>query len=179
MPGVRPGYPVGPLALLDEVAIDLAIRIVDQAIAQEGDAYEVPPGVEILRRMKELGRLGRKTSAGFYEYDAPGGKRLWPGLAAEFPAAAEQPDSATLKERYLYAQALESARCVEDGIIEHAIDADLGSIFGIGYPAWTGGALGYIDTVGVKAFVARADDFAARFGPRFTPPASLREKAAA
>ena len=171
------GMPVGPLALLDELTFDLPLKIVDQAIAEEGDKYVPPAGVRTLRKMRdELGRSGRKTGGGFYDYPGDGKKALWKGLAAHFPVKTDY-DIDELKRRFLYAQAMETARCLEEGVLETPQDADLGAVYGWGFPAWTGGTISYIDTVGIRDFVAQADRLAQTYGPRFLPSAWLRAKA--
>lgn len=172
------GMPVGPLALLDELTFDLPLKIVDQAIAEEGDKYLPPAGVPTLRKMRdELGRSGRKSGAGFYDYPEGGKKHLWKGMADHFPVKHDY-DIEELKQRFLYAQAMETARCLEEGVLETPQDADLGAVYGWGFPAWTGGTISYIDTIGIEKFVAEADKLAQRHGPRFLPSAWLREKAA-
>jgi 3-hydroxyacyl-CoA dehydrogenase/enoyl-CoA hydratase/3-hydroxybutyryl-CoA epimerase len=171
------GMPVGPLALLDEISFDLPLKIVDQAIVEEGDKYAPPAGVKTLRKMRdELGRSGRKSGAGFYDYPEGGKKYLWKGLADHFPVKHDY-DIEELKQRFLYAQAMETARCLEEGVLETPQDADLGAVYGWGFPAWTGGTISYIDTIGIEKFVAEADKLAQRYGPRFMPSAWLREKA--
>ncbi len=171
------GFPVGPLALLDEVTMDLPIKIVEQAIEQEGASYLPPAGMPVMYKMRDLGRTSRKAGAGFYEYPEGASKHLWKGLAEHFPAAAEQPEQAELKTRILFAQAIETARCLEEGVLETAQDGDLGAVFGWGFPAWTGGTLSYIDTIGIAEFVREADRLAQQYGPRFAPSAWLRAKA--
>lgn len=172
------GFPVGPLALLDEVTIDLPIKIVDQAIAQEGGSFVPPAGMPAMYRMRDLGRTSRKAGGAFYDYPEGAPKTLWRGLSDAFPPSADQPEQAELKARFLYAQALETARCLEEGVLETPEDADLGALYGWGFPVWTGGTISYIDTVGIKAFVQEADRLAQRYGPRFAPSAWLREKGA-
>jgi len=172
------GMPVGPLALLDELTLDLPLKIVDQAIAEEGDRYTPPAGTAVMRRMKdEIGRPSRKAGGGFYDYPEGGKKQLWKGLADHFPVKHDY-DLDELKRRFLYAQAMETARCLEEGVLETPQDADLGAVYGWGFPVWTGGTISYIDTVGIEKFVAEADKLAQRYGPRFLPSAWLREKAA-
>ena len=172
------GMPVGPLALLDELSFDLPLKIVDQAIAEEGDKYLPPAGVPTLRKMRdEIGRGGRKTGGGFYDYPEGGKKRLWAGLAEHFPPSGSY-DVGELKKRFLYTQAMETARCLEEGVLETPEDADLGAVYGWGFPQWTGGTISYIDTIGIERFVAEADKLAQLYGPRFLPSAWLRDKAA-
>ena len=171
------GMPVGPLALLDELTFDLPLKIVEQAIEQEGERYIVPAGVSAMKKMSTGGRSGRKSGGGFYEYPAEGGKRLWRGLAEAFPVSDDY-DVAELKQRFLYTQAIETARCLEENVIETSEDGDLGAVYGWGFPAWTGGTLSYIDTVGIAKFVAESDRLAQKFGPRFAPSAWLRDRAA-
>jgi 3-hydroxyacyl-CoA dehydrogenase/enoyl-CoA hydratase/3-hydroxybutyryl-CoA epimerase len=172
------GMPVGPLALLDELTFDLPLLIVDQAIAQEGDKYQIPAGVPTLRKMRdEIGRSGRKSGGGFYEYPEGGQKRLWPGLAEHFPVKHDY-DVKELKQRFLYVQAMETARCLEEGVLMTPQDADIGSVLAWGFPAWTGGTISYIDTIGIAKFVAEADRLAQAYGPRFSPSAWLRDRAA-
>ena len=172
------GMPVGPLALLDELTFDLPLKIVDQAIEQDGDKYQLPAGVPTLRRMRDaFGRAGRKSGGGFYDYPERGGKILWSGLAEHFPSKTGY-DVETLKRRFLYAQAMETARCFEERVLMTPQDADLGAIYGWGFPVWTGGTISYIDTIGVANFVAEADRLAQAYGARFAPSAWLRDRAA-
>ncbi|CAM4197509.1 3-hydroxyacyl-CoA dehydrogenase [Novosphingobium lubricantis] len=174
------GFPIGPLALLDEVTMELPVKIIDEAArdaAMTVNKYTIERGMPVLQRMIALGRGSRKAGGGFYEYPATGGKHLWPGLAQEFPPAAEQPDLEELKKRFLYSQANETAQTLEEGVLETPEDADLGAIYGWGFPAWTGGTLSYIDTVGIATFVAEADRLAQLYGSRFAPSAWLRAKA--
>ena len=175
------GFPIGPLALLDEVTMELPVKIIDEAArdaATTSNKYTIERGMKVLARMIELGRGSRKAGGGFYDYPAEGGKHLWQGLEKEFPPAATQPDQDELKKRFLYSQANETAQTLEEGVLETAEDADLGAIYGWGFPAWTGGTLSYIDTVGIAEFVAEADRLAQLYGSRFAPSAWLRERAA-
>ena len=169
--------PVGPLALLDELTFDLPLKIVEQAIEQDGEKYVLPAGVAVLKAMKAAGRSSKKDGAGFYDYPAEGGKHLWKGLADLFPVSADY-DVAQLKQRFLYTQAIETARCLEENVIETSEDGDLGAVYGWGFPAWTGGTLSYIDTVGIETFVRDCDRLAQLYGPRFAPSAWLRARSA-
>ena len=173
------GMPVGPLVVCDEVTIELQWKITRQSEQDLGRRFVKPAGYDVMKKMVELGRLGRRQGGGYYDYPADGPKRLWPDLRKHWPVAAEQPPVAELIERFLVIEALESARCVEEGVITHAADADIGSIFGIGYPAWTGGALSYIDTVGADAFVKTCARLAKRHGKRFRPSRWLKRRAEA
>ncbi|MCU0976606.1 MAG: 3-hydroxyacyl-CoA dehydrogenase NAD-binding domain-containing protein [Steroidobacteraceae bacterium] len=171
------GLPVGPLAVSDEVTIDLQWSITRQAEADLGPRFTRPVNYDVMQRMVELGRLGRRQGSGFYDYPAGAPKRLWAGLAQQWPVAASQPAVQDLVDRFLYVQALESVRCLEEGVITHPADADLGSVLGVGYPAWTGGVLSFIETVGLREFVARSERLARLYGPRFRPTRRLREQA--
>jgi 3-hydroxyacyl-CoA dehydrogenase / enoyl-CoA hydratase / 3-hydroxybutyryl-CoA epimerase len=171
------GFPIGPLALLDEVTMELPVKILTEALGEEGNTYTIENGMKVLSRMIELGRGSRKAGGGFYDYPADGGKHLWDGLAAEFQVADEQPEQEELKKRFLYSQANETAACLEEGVLETPQDADLGAILGWGFPVWTGGTLSYIDTIGIAEFVRQADRLAQSYGARFAPSTWLRDKA--
>jgi 3-hydroxyacyl-CoA dehydrogenase/enoyl-CoA hydratase/3-hydroxybutyryl-CoA epimerase len=152
------GFPVGPLALLDEVTIELPWKIVKQTEAALGARFERPAAYEVMRRMlEELERPGKRYAKGFYDYPPGGKKRLWPGLAQAFPAARAQPDLQAVKNRLLYIQSLETARCLEEGVLTHPADADVGSLLAWSFPSWTGGTLSLIETVGIGNFVAACD----------------------
>jgi 3-hydroxyacyl-CoA dehydrogenase / enoyl-CoA hydratase / 3-hydroxybutyryl-CoA epimerase len=174
--------PVGPLAVTDEVSLELSYHILQQTKADLGEDYVATPADRVLRLfVEELGRKGKRSGAGFYEYgenQGPRGKRLWPGLREHFPPAAVQPDSGEVRKRLLYAQAIETARCLEENVVTHPADADIGSVFGWGFPPYTGGTLSYIETQGLKTFVAEADLLAEKHGNRFKVPESLRSMAA-
>ncbi|MHB2166845.1 3-hydroxyacyl-CoA dehydrogenase NAD-binding domain-containing protein [Alsobacter sp. R-9] len=174
------GMPVGPLSLNDEVAVDLALRIVRATKTQLGPAAVDPVQERILTAMVEThGRLGRKNGKGFYDYPEKGPKTLWPGLR-DVAGAALDPDTidvAELKHRFLVVQAVEAARTVEEGIVTDPREADVGSILGFGFAPYTGGTLSYIDGMGAKAFVALCEDLASRHGERFAPCALLKEMA--
>jgi 3-hydroxyacyl-CoA dehydrogenase/enoyl-CoA hydratase/3-hydroxybutyryl-CoA epimerase len=175
------GMPVGPLSLNDEVALDLAWKIL-QATKKDLGEEAVDPGQEALldAMVNRHGRLGRKNGKGFYDYPDKGQKRLWPGLAAlqPTPLDAEAIDIETLKQRFLVIQALEAARTVEDGVITDVREADVGSILGFGFAPFTGGALSYIDGMGTPAFLALCERLADAHGVRFRPNALLRDMAA-
>jgi 3-hydroxyacyl-CoA dehydrogenase/enoyl-CoA hydratase/3-hydroxybutyryl-CoA epimerase len=166
------GMPVGPLALNDEVGIDLSWKIL-RAAKNDLGANAVDPAQEKLieAMVVKQGRLGRKNGKGFYDYPANGPKTLWPGLASIVGKQLD-PDTISvkdLKDRYLFTVAIEAARCVFEGIVTDPREADVGSILGFGYAPYTGGAISFIDGMGLKAFVARAKTLAAKYGPRFEP----------
>ena len=181
---VQAGYPVGALQLADELNLELMAKIRNEtraAVQAAGGSYAGHPGEAVVDRMLELGRAGKLRGAGFFDY--ADGKRagLWPGLAEAFATTGDPSaiDLIELEERMLFVEALESVRCLDEGVLNTVADANIGSIMGIGYPPWTGGVLQYINGYpdGLAGFVARADQLAARYGERFTAPESLRKRA--
>jgi len=171
------GMPVGPLAVSDEVTLDLSYKIMKQTRKDLGDAYLPHPADAVIEKFHdELKRLGKRYGAGFYEYPESGKKRLWPGLAEIYRPAAEQPDVEAVKRRLLYIQSLETARCLEEGVVTDPADADVGSIFGWGFPPWTGGTASLVDTVGMAAFLAECDRMADAFGEHYRPSEWLRSR---
>ncbi|WP_435950944.1 3-hydroxyacyl-CoA dehydrogenase NAD-binding domain-containing protein [Psychrobacter sp. DM8] len=173
---IQTSFAIGPLAVSDEVSLDLQQRVVEQAIADDIAPERLRLHAQpIIKLMNEIGRLGRKTGAGFYDYPADQPKHLAPVLTEYYSPATIQPDVKDVADRLLYIQALESARCVEAGIIT-ATDADIGAVFGLGFPSWTGGPLSFIDTVGIQAFVSRCQQLT-QYGQRFAPSPWLLERA--
>jgi 3-hydroxyacyl-CoA dehydrogenase/enoyl-CoA hydratase/3-hydroxybutyryl-CoA epimerase len=174
------GMPVGPLSLTDEVAVDLAWKVLKATEADLGPDAIDPGQKALLEEMVEKrGRYGRKNGKGFYDYPQNGPKRLWPGLA-DLQTTKLDPDTIdveVLKHRLLGIQALESARCVEEGVVTDMREADVGSILGFGYAPFTGGTISYIDGMGAKAFVDMCNGLAKRYGARFKPPKILRDMA--
>ena len=170
--GIQCGMPVGPLAVMDETALSLSVHVLDQTRADyvaEGKTYAATPGELLVERMvKELNRPGRAGGGGFYDYPQGEKKVLWPQLQTLF----EKPDVAwnitDIKDRLLYRQAVETARCLHEGVLTTVHDANIGSIFGIGFPAYTGGAMQFIYGMGVDAFVKRSAELAAQFGAGFS-----------
>ncbi|HXD14869.1 MAG TPA: 3-hydroxyacyl-CoA dehydrogenase NAD-binding domain-containing protein, partial [Xanthobacteraceae bacterium] len=174
------GMPVGPLSLTDEVAVDLAWKVLKATEADLGPEAIDPRQRALLEEMVEKrGRYGRKNGKGFYDYPQSGPKRLWPGLA-DLQTTKLDPDKidvAELKHRLLAIQALESARCVQERVVTDMREADVGSILGFGYAPFTGGTISYIDGMGTEAFVALCNGLAKRHGERFKPPKLLRDMA--
>ncbi len=182
------GYPVGPLQLTDELNMELIAKIAKatkDAAERDGTSYGEHPADPVVARMLELGRPSRLKGAGFYDYVDGRRQGIWPGLAEVFPVAAEQPEFADVKDRMLFIEALETARCFEEGVIESSAAANIGSIMGIGFPANTGGAAQFMTgyeaasgELGLDAFLTRADELADRYGERFRPTTYLRDLAA-
>jgi 3-hydroxyacyl-CoA dehydrogenase/enoyl-CoA hydratase/3-hydroxybutyryl-CoA epimerase len=172
--GLQAGMPVGPLAVLDETALSLSVHVLDQTradIRAEGGTYIAAPGELLVERMvKEFDRNGRAAGGGFYEYPQEKGakKYLWPELKTLFEKAGAQWDMQDLKDRLLYRQAVETARCLSENVLTTVHDANIGSIFGIGFPGWTGGAMQFIYGTGIDAFCTRAAQLAQKYGPGFT-----------
>jgi 3-hydroxyacyl-CoA dehydrogenase / enoyl-CoA hydratase / 3-hydroxybutyryl-CoA epimerase len=175
------GMPVGPLALTDEVAVDLAWKILQATEVDLGPQAVDPRQKALLEQMVEKrGRNGRKNKKGFYDYPDQGPKRLWPGLA-ELQAkrlALDEIDVSELKARLLGIQALETARCFEEQVLTDVREADVGSILGFGFAPFSGGTLSYIDMMGVPAFVEQCRKLEAEYGERFKPADLLLEMAA-
>ena len=177
------GMPVGPLEVIDQTSMSLSVHVMEQTIADlKAEGKPLPPehpGQKVIVKMvKELNRPGRAAGGGFYDYPKDGRKALWLDLAKIFGRKDVKWDIEEMKDRILYRQAIETARCLEEGVLTTVHDANIGSIFGIGFPAWTGGALQFINHVGVAKFVARADALAKKYGERFAPPRLLRDLAA-
>jgi 3-hydroxyacyl-CoA dehydrogenase / enoyl-CoA hydratase / 3-hydroxybutyryl-CoA epimerase len=179
--GATSGMPLPPLALSDAVALDLIHQINMQAARDLGEAYRLTPGYAMVGRLvEELGRHGKKAEKGFYDYRKDGSKQLWPGLhemASE--GAVQSAGIDDLRDRLLAAQALETVRCLDEGVITDPSEADVGALLGWGFAPWTGGPLSYIDSQGLPSFVARCDELAERYSSeRLRPPDILRRIAA-
>ncbi|WP_262851167.1 3-hydroxyacyl-CoA dehydrogenase NAD-binding domain-containing protein [Mumia quercus] len=180
------GFPAPPLAMIDEVTLTLPQKINAEAKAAaegEGKAFPDSAAMDVINALVDQDRKGKAAGAGFYEYPADAKKRLWDGLSQFRKEGAEIPWE-DMQERYTFIMALETVRCLEEGVLRTVADANIGSIFGIGFPPLYGGALQYINgyeaadgRIGVKAFTERAQELAERYGERFTPPALLLEKA--
>ncbi|MBB3663983.1 MULTISPECIES: 3-hydroxyacyl-CoA dehydrogenase NAD-binding domain-containing protein [Prauserella salsuginis group] len=182
--GSQAGYPAPPLQLMDELTLTLPRKIrleTKEAIEAAGGTWDAHPSEAIIDRMiDEYDRKGRSTGSGFYDYDDEGNRtQLWPGLREAFNSGSGDVPFEDLKERMLFAEALETVKCFDEGVLNTVEDANIGSIMGIGFPPWTGGVIQYINGYegGLKGFVARSKELAARYGSHFEPPASLVAKA--
>jgi 3-hydroxyacyl-CoA dehydrogenase/enoyl-CoA hydratase/3-hydroxybutyryl-CoA epimerase len=178
----KAGMPVGPLAISDEVSMSLMQHIRQQTVADlaaEGKSIPAHPAFAVIDLMlNEYKRPGKAAGGGFYDYPQGAKKHLWPELKARFEKADAQIAPLDVRDRILFIQAIETVRCLEEGVLLSVADANIGSIFGIGFAAWSGGALQFINQYGVQDFVARARYLAEQYGERFEPPALLLEKAA-
>ena len=178
--GKAAGMPVGPLAVHDEVALDLSLKVMTESV-NAGVTRADEPTYLMVQKMNELGRIGKKAKAGFYDYSTDDAgksrKSLWPGLAELYPVSENQPDVDEVKTRLLYRQAIEAVRCFDENVVRTKLDGDLGSILAWGFPAYTGGALSFVDFVGAGTFVQTLDRLADQYGERFRPTTKLRERA--
>lgn len=173
------GIPVGPLTVSDEIGLDTAYHASQQRKKDEGDAFKPTPTFRLVEKLVgELGRHGRKNGKGFFEYAADGSKKLWPGLAELFPPLAEQPTVDEVKARMLYAQLVDAAKAMAEGVLIDPADGDVGSILGVGFPAYLGGPFSMMDTIGIDKVVAECDRLAARYGAQYAAPQLLRDMAA-
>lgn len=177
----KAGMPIGPLAISDEVSLSLMSHIRQQTtkdlLAEGRPAIEHPAFAVIDLLLNEYKRAGKAAGGGFYDYPAGGHKQLWPELRTRFHKADGQISPQDVRDRLLFIQAIETVRCVEEGVLQSTADANIGSVFGIGFAAWSGGALQFINQYGVQDFVARAQYLARQYGERFNPPDLLLEKA--
>ena len=172
------GMPAGPLAMLDETGIALNWQQARQAKADGlADRFCRPLAWSVLDRLVALGRRGRRDGGGFYDYHDAAPKRLWPGLGTLFPACAAAPDIDALRRRLMNAQAIEAARCLEEGTVATARDADIGSMLGLGFPKAEGGVLAQIERRGLAVFESECDALADLHGERFRPSPWLRTRA--
>ncbi|MBW8752136.1 MAG: enoyl-CoA hydratase/isomerase family protein [Propionibacteriales bacterium] len=177
------GYPVGPLQISDELNMELMYKIrkaSKEAVERDGGTWVSHPSEQVIDTMIEIGRSSKLKGAGFYSYDDAGNRTgLWEGLAEQFPVAEEQIPFEDIADRQLVVEAIETVKCFDEGVLHSSAEANIGSIFGIGFPPATGGAIQYINGFegpagrGPAGFVARARELAAKYGDRFEPPASL------
>ena len=187
---VMAGFPTGVLQLSDELNLELMRKIglaTKEAVEAEGGTYVPEPADEVVEWMLEQKRGGKLAKAGFYEYDESGARQgLWSGLAEKFPVASKQPSIRDIQERLTFSMSLDTIKLFEEGVLRTVPDANIGSVFGIGFPPQQGGAIQFVNgyeaadgSVGVAEFAKRAKELAATYGDRFDPPASLLAKAEA
>ncbi|MEM9168872.1 MAG: 3-hydroxyacyl-CoA dehydrogenase NAD-binding domain-containing protein [Pseudomonadota bacterium] len=183
--GKASGMPMGPLELIDMVGIDTGHKITHEtikevgreAMAARGEPFEALGVLDWI--VEEAERPGQKAGKGFYDYDADNKKtQIWPAVYERFPKKNDDVDVDELKRRFLHIQALETLRCMEEGVVTAPDDADVGSIFGWGFAPCHGGVISYVETIGVPAFLAQCEDLAEKYGKRFEPPQLLRDMAA-
>lgn len=174
---IQAGLPIGPLAIIDEVSLTLIDNVRNQTrldLQAEGKERLDNPADAVLDTLLALKRLGKLAGAGFYDYNQKGHKQLWPGLVELFPTQ-DNWDIDTVKDRLLFVQSLEALRAYEEGVVTSTRDANIGSIFGLGFPAWTGGALQLVNHYGAIQFKDRAEHLSKQFGQQFKPPSILLE----
>ena len=173
------GMPLGPLQLVDETSVDLGVKIAKATKAAMGDAYPDDAVDAVLFAMADQGRLGKKTNAGFYAYDAAGKREgLWDGLETRYPVSPDQPDLTVVQHRLLMAQVLEAVRALEEGVLTDIREGDVGAILGWGFAPWSGGPFSWLDMIGAARAVEICDALAAAHGARFAAPGLLRDMAA-
>ena len=172
------GFPVGPIQLTDETSIDLGAKIARATKAAMGNAYPASSADDLIFWLEEKGRLGRKSKAGFFDYDE-NGKRLgyWKGMQDKYPLAEEQPSLIEVQHRLMFSQVLEAVRALEEGVLEDIREGDVGAILAWGFAPWSGGPFAWLDILGAPYAAARCDELEAAYGERFKCPDLLREMA--
>ena len=177
--GKQVGMPVGPLTVFDEVSLELMRKVneTQRELGLYGTTYN-PDGSDRVgnRLITEFGRAGRYYNGGFYEYGDDGSKTVWPKLYDLYVNPEQNMPHEDIKDRLLFRQAIEAVKCLQEGVLRSVADGNIGSIFGIGAPAWTGGWLQFVNTYGLGRFYIRCEELAVRYGPLFEPPAILAEK---
>ena len=173
------GFPVGPVQLGDETSVDLAVRIMKATKAAMGNAYPASEADDLIVWMEEKGRLGRKSKAGYFDYDEKG-KRIgyWKGIHDKYPLADEQPALQEVQDRLMFAQVLEAVRALEEGVLMDIREGDVGAILGWGFAPWSGGPFSWLDILGTEYAAERCDQLQAAYGDRFACPDLLRDMAA-
>jgi len=173
------GMPVGPLQLTDEISIDLSLKIMKASQAAMGEAYPYSVADDIIKKMFNDDRMGRKNYKGFYTYDDKGKRtEIWEGLGLQWRVATIQPDITEIKYRLAMAQVLEAVRSLEDGVLEDIREGDVGAVLGWGFQPWSGGPFGWLDMIGAEKAVSICKDLEEKFGARFNAPAVLCDLAA-
>ncbi|HEC71891.1 MAG TPA: 3-hydroxyacyl-CoA dehydrogenase [Roseobacter sp.] len=172
------GFPVGPVQLTDETSIDLGAKIARATKEAMGNAYPASQADDLIFWMEDLGRLGRKANAGFFDYDDKGKRRgYWKGIHDKFPLADEQPDLRDVQDRLMFVQVLEAVRALEEGVLMDIREGDVGAILGWGFAPWSGGPFSWLDIIGAPYAAERCDQLTEKFGDRFKCPDLLREMA--
>lgn len=180
MAALKAGMPVGPLAIQDEVSLTLSEHVANErykALEAQDQTITKSPADEVIHSMiHEFNRKGKAVGAGFYDYPADAKKQLWSGLShwKKDNDISEQ----EMIDRFLFVQALDTVRCLEEGVLESVVDANVGSIFGIGFAAWTGGAVQFLNQYGLAKAVTRAKVLENKYGERFKAPQLLKDRAA-
>ncbi|WP_116124979.1 3-hydroxyacyl-CoA dehydrogenase NAD-binding domain-containing protein [Lewinella sp. IMCC34183] len=173
--GRQAGMKTGPLAMADDLGFKLVLRYEQQAAEHYGKRYKQHPAAPALTKMRdELERSGRAKRAGFYDYDSDGNYRLWAGLEEHFPVTKDDYDRTRMKDRFLFAQVIEAGWCLQEGVISHIEAANLASVYGWGFPGYTGGVMRYIHSYGKQHFLERCGELKERYGQRFTVPRYLQ-----
>ena len=173
------GFPVGPIQLGDETSIDLATKIMRATKAAMGNAYPASEADDLIVWMEDIGRLGRKSKQGYFDYDEKGKRQgYWKGIHDKYPLAEEQPELQEVQDRLMFVQALEAVRALEEGVLMDIREGDVGAILGWGFAPWSGGPLSWLDMIGTPYAAERCDELEAKFGERFKCPDLLREMAA-
>lgn len=176
--GRQAGMQMGPLALADELGLELVMRYERQASEHYGDRYQQHPAVPALQKMLEdINRSGRRKGQGFYDYASGERGRLWQGSAEHFPVTKEDYDRQRMIDRFLFCQIIESGWCLQEKVITEPAAANLGSVYGWGFPKYTGGVLRYVESYGLGNFLERCAFLEDRYGQRFTVPRYLRKPA--
>ncbi|WP_420460810.1 3-hydroxyacyl-CoA dehydrogenase NAD-binding domain-containing protein [Neolewinella sp.] len=173
--GRQAGMKTGPLAMADELGLKLVLRYEQQAAEHYGQRYKQHPAVPALTLLRdEVERTGKSKRMGFYDYAPDGTARLWAGLTEHFPVTKDDYDRERMKDRFLFAQVIEAGWCLQEEVIEHIEAANLASVYGWGFPGYTGGVMRYLYSYGKEAFVARCGELRERYGQRFTVPRYLK-----
>lgn len=180
MAALKAGMPVGPLAIQDEVSLTLSEHVAAEtrkALQAEGKERLRSGADEVIETMiHQFNRKGKAAGAGFYDYPEGGKKSLWDGLS--YWKKEQAVDEQELIDRFLFVQSLDTLRCLEEGVLESVVDGNVGSIFGIGFAPWTGGALQFLNQYGLQDALNRAQALEQRYGERFAPPQLLKDKVA-
>ena len=173
------GFPVGPIQLTDETSIDLGAKIARATKAAMGNEYPESPADDMIFWMEDLGRLGRKANAGFFDYDDKGKRTgYWKGMQDKYPLLEDQPDLIEVQERLMFAQVLEAVRALEEGVLEDIREGDVGAVLAWGFAPWSGGPLSWLDIIGTPYAAERCDQLTEAYGERFACPDLLRDMAA-